>query len=181
MPEVKKSFQVEGLKDLEAALQELPKATGKNAIRRALTAAAQPIVQTATVLIKVRRIRPAIVVSRIKFASGAAGKMAFAEAMKAGATRAEAGEIAHAANIEAGGEGTEVTSGVATIGPTRRAFYGFEFGTKHIAPKPFMRPAWDAHKAQALTIMRSELKDQIEKARIRIVKKQLRLLASLNK
>jgi hypothetical protein len=42
-----------------------------------------------------------------------------------------------------------------------------------------MRPAWDMHKREALDIIKTELKDQIEKARIRIVQKQLRILAKM--
>jgi len=178
MPQVTKTIEVEGLKELEEALKELPKATAKNTIRRAIAFAAIPIINTATVLCKVRRIRPSIVVSKIKFASGgSAGRQAYADAMKSGATRAEAGEAAHAANAATGSDDPSITSGVAAVGPTRAAFYGFEYGTKHIAPKPFMRPAWDAHKTQALDLMKSELKEQIDKAVKRIAAKQARMIA----
>lgn len=177
----KQTFQIEGLKDLENALKELPKATAKNTIRRALIAAAKPINDEATARIRVRRVTPQIVNSKIKFSSGDAGKRAFAEALSRGASRAEAGEAAHEANAAEGGEGADITSGVMAIGPTKRAFYGFEFGTIHLAPRPFMRPAWDGHKMEALEIIQTELKNQIEKARRRIVMKQLRLLAQINK
>jgi HK97 gp10 family phage protein len=127
----------------------------------------------------VRRIKPSIAVSKIKFTSGNAGKQAFAEAMARGATRQEAADAAHEANAAAkdSGEGSDITSGVAVVGPTRAAFYGFEFGTVHLPPKPFMRPAWDHHKADALDIVASELKKQIEAAAARIARKQARLLA----
>ena len=59
------TMKIEGLQELEAALKELPKATGKNCIRRAIVQAAQPIVDTATQLCRVRRIKPSIAVSRI--------------------------------------------------------------------------------------------------------------------
>lgn len=168
--------EVLGFKEMEEALKELPKATAKNCIRRALSAAAIPIADNAQQLIRVKRVSPAIVVTKIKFTSGDAGKQAFAAAMAAGATRGEAGEAAHQANKEAGDD-ANITSGVLSIGPTLRAFYGFEFGTVKQSPKPFMRPAWDAHKMQALEIIKTELQDQIEKARVRIVKKFLRILA----
>jgi HK97 gp10 family phage protein len=175
---VKITVQVEGLADLEQALTELPKATAKNTIRRALVAAAQPIVDEATQLIRVRRVQPSIAVSKIKFTTENAGKAAFAEAMQHGATREEAGQAAHAANA-ATDDDPKMTSGVAVIGPTRRAFYGFEFGTIHQAPQPFMRPAWDLHKEEALRLIQTELATQIEKARLRLVMKQLRLLAAI--
>lgn len=175
------TFTIEGLSDLEDALKELPKATGKNCIRRALIAAAIPIENEATNLIRVRRVKPQIATAKIKFSSGDAGKRAFAEVMASGGTRLEAGQAAHEANAAAAGEEGDITSGVTAVGPTRRAFYGFEFGTIHQAPAPFMRPAWDNNKFNALDIIISELKDQIEKARIRIIKKQLRLLAQMGK
>lgn len=175
----KEVVSVEGLSELEDALKELPKATAKNTIRRALIAAAKPIQDEATTRIRVRRVRPQIATAKIKFSSGDAGKRAFAEAMARGATRLEAGEAAHEANAAASGEGSDITSGVTAVGPTKRAFYGFEFGTIHLSPQPFMRPAWDMHKMQALDIIKTELKDQIEKARIRIVQKQLRILAKM--
>jgi HK97 gp10 family phage protein len=175
----KETVQLEGLKELDAALAELPKATAKNTIRRALIAAAQPIADEATQLIRVQRVKPQIAVSKIQFSSGDAGKRAFAEALSRGATRLEAGAAAHEANAADSGEGAGITSGVLGVGPTKRAFYGFEFGTIHQAPAPFMRPAWDAHKLEAMELIKSELKEQIEKARVRIVMKQLRLLAQI--
>jgi len=181
----KQMVRVEGLSELEETLRELPKATGKACIRRALIAAAGPIVSVASDLIRVRRVPNPISVSKIKFTSGkgSAGKQAFAEAMASGATKAEAGAAARSANKAAkeSGEGGDVTAGVMAVGPTKRAFYGFEFGTIHQAPHPFMRPSWDTNKMNALQIIQEELKAQIEAARIRLVKKQLRLLALMNK
>jgi hypothetical protein len=165
------------LKDLEAALMELPKATGKNVIRRALIAAATPIAGEAQTLIKVKRQRPAVVISKVKFSAGDAGKRAFAEALARGASREEAGEAAHEANAAANGEGNNITSGYVAVGPTPRAFYGFEWGTTYVAPAPFMRPAWHLHKADALEIIQTQLRDEIDKAQKRIAAKNARLIA----
>ncbi len=166
-------LKIEGLKELEDALRELPKATAKNTIRRALAAASIPIADQAQSLIVVRRVKPAIVATKVKFSSGAAGKRAFAEALARGATRGEAGEAARQANRETSDDAT-TTSGVLSIGPTKRAFYGFEFGTVRQAPQPFMRPSWDSNKLNALEIIKTELKDQIEKARARLARKAAR-------
>ena len=164
------TIKIEGLKELEQALMELPKATGTNVLRRALIAAAQPIQNQAQSLIRVKRITPAIVLSKIVFSAGDAGKRAFAEAMKAGATRAEAGEAAHAANVGAAGD-ANITSAVLSVGPTKRAFYGFEFGTVKQPPAPFMRPAWDANKMNALELIKETLKTEIDKAAARLARK----------
>lgn len=40
----------------------------------------------------------------------------------------------------------------------------FEFGTSRMAPKPFMRPAWDANKGKASRIFREELTRRLDKA-----------------
>lgn len=173
------TMQVEGLKELEAALMELPKATGKNVMRRALIAAATPIAAEAQLQIRVKRVRPAVVTSKVQFSSGNAGKRAFAEALSRGATRLEAGQAAHEANASATGEGDNITSALVAVGPTRRAFYGFEFGTVHLSPQPFMRPAWHITKANALETIQTQLKDEIEKAQKRIAAKQARLIAKI--
>src|SRR4030095_8780355 len=105
---MKTIVKVEGLKELEDALKELPKATGKNCVRRALTKAAEPMVETAQAMAPHRAVRGgtlkrSIVAGKVKFSSGNAGKAAFAAAMKAGSSRAEAGAAAHEANAAAGG------------------------------------------------------------------------------
>jgi HK97 gp10 family phage protein len=175
----KEFVTVEGLSELDAALKELPKATGKNVIRRSLIAAAQPILDEATQLIVVRRVTPQIAMSKVKFSGGDAGKRAFAEAMARGASREEAGEAAHEANASDTGEGSGITAGVLSVGPTRRAFYGFEFGTIRQAPQPFMRPAWDGNKTGALDIITEQLAAEIKKAAARIAAKQKRLLSKI--
>lgn len=175
--------KIEGLKELEAALKELPKATGRNVIRRALTTAAQPVAELARANaprgatgVLSRSIR----VSKIRFSKGEAGKAAFAAAMKRGASRAEAAQAAHEANAEAGND-EDITSGLAEIGPTTEAFYAHfvEFGTAHSVAKPFMRPAWEGNKATAVQVIQAALKAEIDKAVERIAKKQAKLIAQV--
>jgi HK97 gp10 family phage protein len=186
MAEVKFSFEVKGLKELEEALKELPKATGRACIRRALMKAAEPMIRTARAMAPQRaigggRLKRSIVATKVKFSSGQAGKAAFAAAMKAGKSRQEAGEAAHEANAEAGG--SDITSGILTWGPLRSAYYGMfqEFGTRNHPPKPFMRPAFDQHKVSAVTDIKEVLKEEIDKAVARIAKKQAKLLAEVQK
>jgi HK97 gp10 family phage protein len=176
------SMKVEGLKELEAAIKELPKATGRNVIRRALTEAAQPIVNAARANAPAQPgsgvLKRSILVTKVRFTKGDVGKQAFAEALKQGKTRQEAREALIEANTEQGGD--EVTSGIAIIGVDyKTAFYAHfvEFGTSHSSPKPFMRPAWDAGKMKALEIIQESLKVEIDKAVARIAKKQARAIA----
>ena len=178
------SLRVEGLAELETALQELPKATGKNVIRRALVKAGQPIVDMAISLAPVGPPRPgelknSITVSKIKFTGGSAGKQAFAQAMSEGQTRAEAQSAARAANAAAAGDDPAITSAVMVIGPGRMPqAYMQEFGTVHHGPQPYMRPAWDANALQALELIKSELWNEIQKAAARLARKAARQAAS---
>jgi HK97 gp10 family phage protein len=176
------TIKIEGLKELETALKELPKATGKNVIRRALVQAAQPIADMARAMAPVGPPKPgqlkeSIKLSRIMFSGGAAGKAAFAQAMAEGATRAEAGEAAKAANIAASGE-ADITSAVIVVGPGRLVqAITQEFGTVHHGPQAYLRPAWDQNKMRALDIIKGELWIQIEKAAARLAKKAAKLAA----
>lgn len=166
--------KVEGLKELEEALKELPKATGKNVIKRALTNAAKPFVEQAKAMAPVRLgyLKRSITTSKVVMTSGSAGKKAFAEALAKGASRREAGAAAHAANAEASGN---VTSGLIVIGPGRHPQALFqEFGTAHHAPHPYMRPTWEENKMPAIETIREELWSEIKKAADRLAKKALR-------
>lgn len=54
---------------------------------------------------------------------------------------------------------------LARIGPSRKGFYGMfpEFGTVHQSPDPFMRPAFDEKRDQAVKLIGEELARQIER------------------
>jgi HK97 gp10 family phage protein len=152
-------IKVEGLKEIQAALQDLSKATAKNVVKRVLLKRAQPIVEAARTRAPVRtgKLRDAIIAQA---RGGNAGKAAFAEAMRGGASRVEAGRAAREAN-RAAGSTVEVV-----IGPHDGAFYAslVEFGTAHSSPKPFLRPAWDAGKMQVLDGVGDDMWAEIKKA-----------------
>jgi len=167
-------FKIEGLRELDEALKDLPKAAGKNVIRRALTRAAQPIHDQAKAMAPYKRghLKKGMAISRVKFSSGTAGKRAFAEAMAKGASRKEAGEAAREANSAAS---DDVTSGIIVVGPGRHPQAIFqEFGTAHHAPQPFMRPAWEENKMKAMHTIKDILRDEIDKTVARIAKRALR-------
>lgn len=50
-----------------------------------------------------------------------------------------------------------------SVGPSRRAFQGFfqELGTEHHAAQPFLVPAFDTHKAEAVRNLRKALRSDI--------------------
>lgn len=185
-PFKKTSVSIEGLSELEDALKELPKATGRNVIKRALTQAAEPIRAAAASYAPTGRtgvLKQSIAVSKIRFSKGEAGKAAFAAAMKRGASRAEAQAAAREANAEAGND-EDITSGLAEIGPAKKSekidpWYAHfvEFGTVKMSAKPFMRPAYESQKMSAVESVKDILKAEIQKAVDRIARKNARLIA----
>jgi len=52
-----------------------------------------------------------------------------------------------------------------------------EFGTYKMRPHPFMRPAWDATHEQALSIVSTQLWEEIRKAAERAARKRAKALA----
>jgi len=175
---IKSTIKVEGLKELEDALLELPKATQGNILKRAVVAAAADFADHASRLAPKDKGKLAteIKVSKPKIIN--AGTAAFAAAMRGGATRAEAASAARTANRAAGGVGRSV---ITHVGPTQSAFYGVfqEFGTAHHAAQPFMRPTWDALKNSMLTTIAETLAAEIEKSRARLAKRAASLAAKI--
>ena len=175
---LKTTIKVEGLKELEDALLELPKSVQGNVLKRAAVAAAADFADHASRLAPKDKgkLTREIKVAKPKIIT--AGKAAFAAAMKEGATRAEAAQAARAANRAAGGTGRSV---ITSVGPTKAAFYGLfqEFGTAHHAAKPFMRPTWDALKNSMLDTMKEALTSEIAKAAARAAKRAARLAAKI--
>lgn len=175
---IKTKIHVEGLSELEKALQEIPRATGGNVLKRAIVKPAQMFADHARELAPKEsgKLKQEIKVSKPKVIS--AGKAAFAAAMREGATRAEAGHAARAANAAAGGAGRHA---VVSVGPTKGAFHGLfqEFGTARHGPKSFMRPAWDALSPRFPKMIAETLWEEIEKARQRIAKRAARLASKI--
>ena len=156
------TVKVEGLSELKDAIEALPKAVGNNVLRQVLLARAEPIAALARQKAPVGRsgrLRDSIIVQSL--GSGGAGKAAFAAAMSGGASRAEAGRAAHAANSAAG------NSAMVAIGPNKKIAYAHmvEFGSAHNpVPKPFIRPAWDSLKGSLLDNIKEDLWAEIQKA-----------------
>jgi HK97 gp10 family phage protein len=145
--------RVEGLRDLDRALGELPKRTGKAVLRRTLMRAAAPIAATAQALAPVdegglkRSIHAGTRLSRRQ-----------ARAMR-GATRSTA----------------EVYVGP---GPSSKSITQ-EFGAEHHGPQPYMRPAWDRERFRALQIIATTLGAEIDKAAKRIAQRARREAAKM--
>lgn len=144
-------MRVEGLSDLLEGLQELPKATGKNVLKRFLTEVGEPIADDAAN--NARRLTGTL--QRSFGVSDKLSRRTKQQHKKESAVEVFAGPGALVQAI------TE------------------EFGTSRQSPNPTMRPAWDANKQGALNGMAEKLAKEIEKARARIARKAARQLAKI--
>ncbi len=156
MADVKVS--VEGLRELDRALGELPKATAKNALRRTLTSAAKPLVDHAARIAPDRPGKPRNDLQQSITVSTRLNKQQRRE------TRGESKSFA------------EVYVGPDVSVPNAHGHWQ-EFGTVDHGPQPFMRPAWQAEQGAVLEKIKTELGDEIMKAAQRVAKRAARLAA----
>ena len=164
------TVSVSGLKELDQALGELPKATARNVLKRTLNKAAVPMVEEAKRQAPVRtgKLRDSIMASsRIK---NTVGNSEYSAAMRAGLGKEAARSALLAARKANKGQGSfaEVYIGPARGGGIIRYAHIVEFGSVDTAPQPYMRPAWDATKDKMLTIIKDELGNEIIKAARRV-------------
>jgi HK97 gp10 family phage protein len=135
---------VEGLRELDKALGELPKSTAKSVLRKVLLEAGEPIARAARrkVPTETFHLQESIDVStklsdRQRGLHKGAGGKAFREMFV----------------------GTNDPAGVQQ-----------EFGNENHDAQPFMRPAWDAEKGNALEIIANHLWTEIEAGAKRVAK-----------
>ena len=142
--------KMEGLADLERALMELPRATGKATLRRVLKKAAAPV--EAAMVAKAPRLTGALKLSIRSGTKLTKRQQRFAK--KEGKSSSEIYV------------GTADPAGVAQ-----------EFGTFDQNAQPFARPAWAETQNGALATIATELGNEIEKSRARLAAKAARLAA----
>jgi HK97 gp10 family phage protein len=155
MAVVSQTVTVEGLAETAAALEEFSKATTANILRRVLIAAGEPIAQTARSLAPVKTGQ---LVTSISVVPAQPSKM----------TRSGRGAYDKQSQVEV----------VVEAGPVRESITQ-EFGTRINAAHPFMRPAWQSQRGNALAIVKQQLGDEIEKARARAARKVARIAAKI--
>lgn len=132
--------KIEGLRELEKALNDLPKATQRNVLRRALKKVAEPIEKDA-------QQKAPYLTGRLKLSIVTGTQLTRrqkADARKDGPYFAEV----HV--------GTASGHGIPQ-----------EFGTVDHPAQPFMRPAWEANKQGALDGIKKEIRAEIDKAQNR--------------
>lgn len=144
------TVKVEGLRELEAALAELPKATARNTLRRVLKRAAEPVQEEA-------QANAPVATGRLKVSIVVGTKL----------TRRQ--------QRDAKKEGKFFSE--IHVGTSNEAAVPQEFGTVNMSAHPFMRPAWEGNKAKTLDIISGELGAEIEKSAARLARKAAKLAA----
>lgn len=153
------TFKIEGLAELERALAELPKSTGKALLRRVLKKAGQPIADAAKSMAPddptttgPRDLGDSIGVStRLSKRQASIARKMFKNDKASVEMHVGAGSLPQA-HLQ-------------------------EFGTEHHGAQPYMRPAWDGNKMGALEIIKNDLGGEIEKSAKRLAAKTARLAA----
>lgn len=140
---MKTFVQVEGLRELKDALEEFPKATSTNVLKRALMNAGEPIERAAVAYAP-------MLTGHLKRSFTAGTKL----------SRRQSAINQKESKVE-----VYVGPGALVQAITQ------EFGTKTNRAQPFLRPAWDGQKNTALGLIKTEIADEIEKARVRLAKK----------
>lgn len=135
-------IRVEGLRELDRALTELPRATARNVLKRAGIRALTPVAEEAA------RLAPEL----------------FGD-LKDSVAASDRRPRRHRKSSD-----VEVFAGP---GPNPQAHLQ-EFGTQHHGAQPFMRPAWDMKKREALDSVKDDLADEIGLAAARIARKNAR-------
>ena len=181
---MKTYVKVSGLRELNAALRQLPLATQKRVLRRAATAALEPMAQTARDLAPDDLVTPApdlktsIAVSSKQKSGrqlrrtkeGPASVIVYMGPTKDGypeAIMSEFGSGPHVIKPKAGGKLAFGANGdfIVTASPVHHP------GN---APHPFMRPAFDQHKVEAIASVGREVGGEIMKAAKRLARKAAR-------
>lgn len=142
----KVTYKMTGLKDLERALSQLPKAVGRRAGLNALRQGGEPIAKMARSLAPVDE-----------------GDLRESIDVKATLAPSQRGDKGALAPVE------------MYVGPGQHPqAITQEFGTFKEPAQPFMRPAWDAQRVHALDIIGTALGIEIDKAAKREARKALK-------
>lgn len=183
------SIRMDGLKELDAALGELSKATARGVLRRTLVKAGEPMrAEAARLAPDDPDTGPPDLHTMIGISSridNRAGKAEYAQAMMdtfgdKNAARQALRDARRAAGI--GQSFAEVFIGPVK-GTKRQAIKAMahEFGAVHHAAQPYMRPAFDAKASTVLAgvkdILAVEIAKAVTRAKARALKKAARAAA----
>lgn len=139
-------FRIDGLRALDQALGELPRATGRNVLKR----------------VGLRRMRPVETAARDNTENFVrTGDLQASHSTTDRKPRRHRRQSTVEVFVEAGPEPQAVQQ---------------EFGNRHHGPQPFMRPAWDQERDGVLDGVKDDLAQEIDQAAARAARKQARLI-----
>jgi HK97 gp10 family phage protein len=147
---------ITGVKELENALAELPKATGKNVLRRVLLKRAKPMAE------HMRSMAPDDPVTHGYDLRNSITASTRLSPRQAGLHKKMFKEDKASAEVFVG------------AGPVPHAHMQ-EFGTVNHGPQAFVRPAWDAGAGPLLVGIKDDLWIEIKKSAARLAKRKARL------
>ncbi len=142
MPKPAFKFELRGVKELDHALAQLPKAVGRSVLRQALTRAAAPVVAEAEQNAPV----------------GATGTLQASITAKTTLTRSQKAQRVKAGAVE------------VFVGSVDPKSHLLEFGTSKMTAQPFLRPAWDANKHLVARILAREIWAALARSARRLAK-----------
>lgn len=152
-------IKVEGLRELERALAELPKATGKNVLRRIAKGALEPMANVAASKAPVGR---GVLSFSISVSEKRTTRARFRPRLILSKGRYKVSPST----------GLDMAMGPAAgLGALQYATF-VEFGTVDTVAVPFMRPAWDGGAMKALGYIKDNLGVEIDKAAKRLARKR---------
>jgi len=140
-------FRIEGLRETERALGDLPRATAKGVTRRVLRKAGAPIKDDAEAN-----------------APSLTGRLRADVKLGSRLNRRQA-----AMNRKLGPSAVEIHIGVSDPAGVQT-----EFGNQNQAAEPWLRPAWDANKMGALAYISAQLWVETKKSADRLARKAAR-------
>jgi HK97 gp10 family phage protein len=147
-------MKIKGLRECEAALTQLPKATGKNVLRRVGRNRLEPMREHAA--------------AKAPDDPNTTGGRDLSSSIKIRNAKAKV-------RFVQGKFRADSSRGISlTMGPSKAAFHGKfqEWGTIHHAAQPFMRPAWDAGARKVVEGIRDDLWNEIQRAAARLANKK---------
>lgn len=173
------TVEVRGLKELRRALLDtVPKHFQGKVLQKALTAAAKPIVKTARGLAPVKTgvLRRAIYAVRDKFSSDGIREQRVITVRSGKRFQKTSRDAFYWRWLEFGrgivhagsrvrmrrGESRNYRTDAVVLGTPTKGFFGKE--VKAVQPRPFLRPAFDRHKGDAVTEMAKSLEKEIPEA-----------------
>lgn len=150
----RRTVEIEGLREIDAALGKLGKATGRNVLRRVAVTRLQPMADHAR-----------SIASSFQWSGDLADSIEVSTRLAGYARRLNRNRSEAEAHMGPAGRGKKA--------PPQGSLQ--EFGTAHHGPQPFMRPAWDRGQDQLLDGIKADLWEEIEKAAQRAARKAARL------